>query len=129
MSFQPFSIPAYSVTKDDLPNLDNKTARGIEPLLENLNNSNGLMVGALNALTMPTRNAGSFTTAANGAQYVDITTNGQVSDLWPTFLQPTDGTVLDQVWSCSWIGQGAGVRVLFVGLVPLTTYNFGILYQ
>lgn len=122
------SVPAYSITKDDLPGLKNETERGIEPLLSALNNTIGQLVSAANAVTTPGRNAGSFTTAANGAQYVDITA-GQIEDLWCSALQPNDGTVLDSVYSVSWIPFGNGVRVLFVGLVPLTTYTFAVRFE
>ena len=123
------NVPQYKITTDDLPDADRKTQRGIGPLLDALNRCLGAVTLLLNALTLPTIKAATFTTAANGAAYLTL---GQLAvtpkDLWVTSLTPKSGT-LDSVWSFSWVPATSGAVILFVGLEPLTTYAARVAYE
>ena len=121
------SVPAYRVTTDDLVDADKKLQRGIGPLLDALNRCLTAVIAGTNALlaSTPSAKAVSFSTATNGAAYVTLGLGVPAQDVWVTGLVPQSGT-LDSVYSMSWVAQPAGAQLLFVGLVPLTTYSLRV---
>lgn len=121
-------VPQYRCTTDDLVDADHKLARGIGPLLDMLNRCLGAVTLTLSGVTLPTSKALSFTTAENGAAYVDIAIGRPISDIWVSGIVPNDQSTLDSVWSMAPLAQPSGSRLLFVGLAPLTTYNLRLLY-
>lgn len=121
------SLPTYRLTGEDLPDADKKTKAAIDPLLSALNVCLARVITALNSLEVPALKTTSFTTTDLGAAYVDISTGTPPGEVWVTSLVPNAG-ILDTVYSMSWVPTAAGVRLLFVGLYPLTTYALKVRY-
>lgn len=118
-------LPTYRVTAEDLVDAEKKTARALGPLLDALNLTLSRVISALNTIALPNLKAGTFTTAENGAAYVDLGLSAPATELWVTSITPQGGT-LDSVWSMAWIPRAQGARLLFDGLAPLTTYAYKV---
>jgi hypothetical protein len=123
------STPAYRITTDDLPDLDHKTARALQPLLESLNASLTNVINVSNA------------TPQFDVRRVTLTTPAAVADVFPfrfstTIAQPQGVTMWNIIprntghsLAAPFVVQGCeftpnAVVVKFItGLLPNETYD------
>jgi hypothetical protein len=110
-----------------LPDGDKKFKRAIEPLLEALNRTLGLLVKNFGQTTNPASLVTEINTSPTGSAYCVVNVGFPISELWITALAPLKGQLIT-VWSQSWLPQGTGAQVLFVGLAPNTTYKLTLRY-
>ncbi|HXJ63949.1 MAG TPA: hypothetical protein VNN79_09355 [Actinomycetota bacterium] len=121
-------VTSYRLTPSDLSGLDSKTRAALLPLIESLNVVIQQLVKRVNAATHIITPVTSFTTSNLGAVYVDIlnplTTVPRgviVSNIYRN-----DGVPIDGGYGFWWTMTTSGIRLLFVGLVALTRYNFSV---
>lgn len=124
-------VVTYRTTMADLSGLDPKTRRALAPLVENLNVVLQQLVKQANAVTDIITEVSSFTADAYGAVYVDIANplTRQPRCVLVANVYRVDGLPIDGGYGFWWTPTTTGIRLLFVGLVAFTKYNFSVRVQ
>lgn len=120
------SILPFRVLPEHLSGLDGKTREGLAPLLEALNVTlQQLVAAAANTTPGITAITSSFSTDENGSAYVDMKfAAGRPAAVSLDALRRRDLEPIATVFSWTWQMAGELVRVLFVGLDTVTTFDF-----
>ncbi len=126
------TVSTFRLTPADLGDLDPKTRDGLAPLLNRLNIVLQELVKAANAVEDVVTDVTPFTTDGAGAALVDIVNPLSVlpTCVLLASLSRQDGQPVDTGSDLSsWELTVSGIRLLFVGLVASTTYNFAVRVQ
>ena len=125
-------LSPFRITPEDLPDLDQKTLAGIQPLLDALNVSVQQLVYAAQAQQSSVTTSGTLSTDGAGDATVTIKpqTTSKPFSVQVDQIRLVESTEdLSAVYSFSWQLIGDGIRGVFHGLAADTKYAFTITYQ
>lgn len=114
-------VSPYRLTVEDLPELDNKTREGLQPLLNALNVTLGQVVQALQV--QPSGRLFDLDVTADDVGGVEVAlTMPRPTSVTVEQLRRFDGQSISTAYGMSWIAIAEGIRVTLVGLMPDVRY-------
>ncbi len=124
------SVPTYRISNEDLPDLDKKNKEALQPLIDNLNNTLGQVVPAVNAIVAIDKRDITFTTKTSLADTFPIVFNTVITAPFAVFIGgkvvcPVGTDTSAGISVNGWVQlQNGNISVKVIsGLVPNTKYT------